>query len=219
MPAERRKPCARIPGSVNRASRALLQCCNAPQAEDKTMTDGIALGGRSEQASARRPQPEGTPAMAGVKSIPDGYPRLSPYLIVDGAARAIAFYTAVFGARERMRLDAREGKIGHAELEIGDSLVMLADEFPPMDAFGPAKFGGSPIGLHLYVADVDAVAREAVAGGAKLVRPLRNEFYGDRTCTIEDPFGHRWNVSTHVEDVSNDEIARRAAEWARGEGA
>lgn len=154
--------------------------------------------------------------MARVKPIPDNYPRLSPYLIVDGAAKAIEFYTAVFGAKERMRLGAPEGKIGHAELEIGDSLIMVADEFPAMDAFGPAKFGGSPIGLHIYVADVDAVAREAVAAGAKLLRQVQDQFYGDRSGTIEDPFGHRWHVSTHVEDVSEEEIARRMAEMAKG---
>jgi PhnB protein len=157
--------------------------------------------------------------MAGVKPIPDGYPRLSPYLIVDGAAEAIAFYRTVFGAKERMRLDGPEGKIGHAELEIGTSLIMLADEFPQMDAFAPAKFGGSPIGLQTYVEDVDAVVGKAVAAGAKLLRPVQNQFYGDRSATIEDPFGHRWHVATHVEDVSNDEIARRLAEMAKGAGA
>ena len=154
--------------------------------------------------------------MAGVKPIPDNYPRLNPYLIADGAAKAIEFYQAIFGARERMRLAAPGGKVGHAELEIGDSLIMIADEFPQMDAFAPAKFGGSPITLHLYVADVDAVAEKAVAAGAKLVRAVRNEFYGDRTGAIEDPFGHRWHLSTHVEDVSNDEIARRMAEMTKG---
>jgi PhnB protein len=157
--------------------------------------------------------------MAGVKPIPDGYPRLSPYLIVHGAAKAIAFYRTVFGAKERMRLDGPEGKIGHAELEIGTSLIMLADEFPQMDAFAPAKFGGSPIGLQTYVEDVDAVVGKAVAAGAKLLRPVQNQFYGDRSATIEDPFGHRWHVATHVEDVSNDEIARRLAEMAKGAGA
>jgi len=156
--------------------------------------------------------------MTGVKPIPDGYPRLNPYLIVDGAAKAIEFYRAVFGARERMRLGAPGGKVGHAELEIDDSLIMIADEFPPMEAFGPAKFGGSPIGLHIYVADVDAVVRRAVAFGAKLLRPVQTQFYGDRTGTIEDPFGHRWYLSTHVEDVPEDEIGRRAAELSRGTG-
>jgi len=154
--------------------------------------------------------------MAGVKPIPEGYPRLNPYLIVDGAAQAIEFYTAVFGAKERMRLGAPDGKIGHAELEIGDSVIMVADEFPAMEAFAPAKYGGSPIGVHLYVEDVDAVARKAVAAGAKLVRKVENQFYGDRSGTIEDPFGHRWYVSTHVEDVPEDEIARRAAGLAKG---
>jgi PhnB protein len=157
--------------------------------------------------------------MPGVKPIPDGYPRLNPYLIVDGAEKAIEFYQAVFGAKERMRLDAPGGKIGHAELEIGGSLIMLADEFPQMDAFAPAKFGGSPISLQIYVEDVDAVVGRAVAAGARLLRPVQNQFYGDRSATIEDPFGHRWHVATHVEDVAVDEIARRMAQMAKGAGA
>jgi PhnB protein len=194
----------------------MLQGSIAPQEEGKTVTGGIAFA-RDRREHRRTPQSEG-PVMAGVKPIPDGYPRLNPYLIVDGAAKAIEFYQAVFGARERSRLGAPGGKIGHAELEIGDSLIMIADEFPSMDAFGPAKFGGSPIGLHIYVADVDAVASKAVAAGGKLVRPVQNQFYGDRSGTIEDPFGHRWHVATHVEDVTEDEIARRAAELAKGRG-
>jgi PhnB protein len=153
------------------------------------------------------------------KPIPDGYPRLNPYLIVDGAAKAIEFYKSVFGAKERMRLGAPGDKVGHAEVEVGDSLIMIADEFPHMNAFAPAKFGGSPIGLQIYVTDVDAVVETALAAGAKLTRPVQNQFYGDRTGTIEDPFGHRWYVSTHVEDVSNEEIGRRMAEMAKGGGA
>jgi len=157
--------------------------------------------------------------MAGVKPIPEGYRSLTPYLIVDGASRAIEFYKAVFGATERMRLGAPGGRVGHAELEIGDSLIMLADEHPEIGARGPGAYGGSPVGLHVYVADADAVARKAAAAGAKLVSPLEDKFYGDRSGTIEDPFGHRWYVSTHIEDVPPDEIDRRVAAMAKGQGA
>jgi len=150
-----------------------------------------------------------------VKPIPEGYRSLNPYLIVADAARAIAFYTEVFAARLRMRLDGPNGKVGHAELEIGDSLAMLADEHTAMGALAPPSVGGTPVGLHLYVDDVDAVAAKAIASGAKLLRPVRNEFYGDRAATIEDPFGHRWHLATHIEDVSNEEIARRMAEMAK----
>jgi PhnB protein len=149
--------------------------------------------------------------MPSVKPIPDGYRSLTPYLIVAGGAEAIAFYEQAFGAKVRLRLDRPDGKIGHAELEIGDSVVMLADEYEPMGAKAPAAYGGSPVSLHLYVADVDAVAATAVAAGAALKRPVENQFYGDRLGTIEDPFGHVWHVSTHIEDLSPEEIGRRAA--------
>ena len=155
-----------------------------------------------------------------VKPIPDGYPNLTPYLIVADGPAAVAFYQQAFGAKLRLKLDRPDGKIGHAELEIGDSLVMLADEFPPMDAKAPAAYGGTPVSLHLYVDDADAVAARAVAAGARLKRPLENQFYGDRLGTIEDPFGHVWHISTHIEDVSPEEIGRRAAEMIKkGQGA
>jgi PhnB protein len=146
-----------------------------------------------------------------VKPVPDGYRSITPYVIVRGGAAAIAFYEQVFGARLRMKLDAPGSKIGHAELEIGDSLVMLADEHPEMGALAPPTIGGTPVGLHLYLADVDAVAAKAIAAGAILKRPVADQFYGDRLGSIVDPFGHLWHISTHVEDVSPDEIARRAA--------
>jgi PhnB protein len=149
--------------------------------------------------------------MAAVKPIPDGYRSITPYVIVRGGAAAIAFYQKVFGARLRMKLDAPGGKIGHAELEIGDSLIMLADEHPEMGALAPPTIGGTPVGLHVYLADVDAVAAKAIAAGATLKRPVADQFYGDRLGSIVDPFGHLWHISTHVEDVSPDEIARRAA--------
>ena len=146
-----------------------------------------------------------------VNPIPDGYPRLTPYLIVDGAAGAIEFYSSVLGARERMRMDGPEGKVGHAELELGDSLIMLADEHAEMNALGPRAVGGSPVSLHVYVEDADAVFQRALDAGAKEVRPLEDKFYGDRLGSFEDPFGHQWHVSSHVEDVPADEMERRAA--------
>jgi PhnB protein len=149
--------------------------------------------------------------MANVKPIPEGYSRVTAYLCVDGASDAIEFYTSVFGATERMRMGAPEGKIGHAELELGDSVIMLADEFPDMGFRSPGAYGGTPVLLHVYVEDVDAVFDRAVAAGAKAVRPVENQFYGDRSGQFEDPFGHHWNVATHVEDVPPEEIASRAA--------
>jgi PhnB protein len=145
-----------------------------------------------------------------VKKIPDGHNRLSPYLIVNGAERAIDFYTKAFGAVETFRHKAPGGKIGHAELRFGDTIVMLADEFPDHDAHGPRKFGGSPVSLHLYCEDVDAVAARATAAGAKVKRPVADQFYGDRLGTLEDPFGHIWHLSMHIEDVSPEELDRRA---------
>lgn len=144
------------------------------------------------------------------KPIPDDYPRLSPALCVDGAAAAIDFYTEVFGARERMRIAAPGGKVGHAELELGDSLIMLSDEYPEMGVVGPHSYGGSPVYLQVYVEDVDATFATALAKGAKELRPVGDQFYGDRAGQFEDPFGHRWGVATHVEDVAPDELARRA---------
>lgn len=150
--------------------------------------------------------------MANVKPIPDGYPRITPYLCIDGAGAAIDFYGKVFGATERMRMPAPDGKVGHAELQIGDSLIMLADEFPEMGIRGAKAIGGSPVTISIYVEDVDDVFQRAMKEGAKTLREVRNEFYGDRTGQFEDPFGHRWSIATHVEDVSPDEMATRAAE-------
>lgn len=149
--------------------------------------------------------------MSDVKAQPDGYTTVSAYLCVDGAADAIEFYKSVFDATERMRMDDPSGKIGHAELVIGDSAVLLADEYPDMDVRGPKAFGGSPVALSVYVDDVDAVVDKAVSLGSKVVRPVVDQFYGDRAGQIEDPFGHRWWVGTHIEDVPPDEMARRAA--------
>ena len=156
--------------------------------------------------------------MANVKPIPDGYPSLTPYLIVADGAGAIAFYERAFDATLRLRLVRPDGKIGHAELAIGGSVVMLADEYPAMDAKAPPAYGGTPVSLHLYVEDADAVAAKAVAAGAVLKRPVADQFYGDRLGTLQDPFGHIWHVSTHIEDVSPEEIDRRAAEAMKGQG-
>ena len=153
-----------------------------------------------------------------VKPIPDGYHSITPYLIVADGAGAIAFYQQAFEAKVRMRLPRPDGRIAHAELRIGDSLIMLADEAPQMGARAPQAFGGSPVSLHLYVEDVDGVVARAVAAGGKLLHPVENKFYGDRLGTLEDPFGHRWHVSTHIEDVPPEEIGRRAAAAMQGPG-
>jgi PhnB protein len=149
--------------------------------------------------------------MADVKPIPDIYPRVTPYLHVDGAAAAIEFYEKVFGAKERGRLPGPDGKLGHAEIEIGDGLIMLADEYPDFGALGPKTVGGTPVTINVYVEDVDAVFDAALAAGATSLREVENQFYGDRTGQFEDPFGHHWSVATHVEDVPPDEMEKRAA--------
>ncbi|WCD89439.1 hypothetical protein KPP03845_105860 [Streptomyces xanthophaeus] len=153
-----------------------------------------------------------------VQPVPEGYPRVTPYLCVDGAAAAIDFYVSVLGARERMRMAAPGGRIGHAELELGSSVIMLADEHPDIGFRSPKSVGGTPVTLHVYVEDVDAVFLAALARGATGLRPLRDEFYGDRTGQFEDPFGHRWSIATHIEDVPPDEMERRSEEAGRAMG-
>jgi PhnB protein len=152
--------------------------------------------------------------MPKVKPIPDDYPQLTPYICVDGADEAIDFYKKVFGARERMRMPGPDGKIGHAEVQIGGSVLMLSDEAPEFGAQAPKRFGGTPVTLSVYVEDVDAVFKKALAAGSKQLRAVENQFYGDRSGQFEDPFGHKWSVATHVEDVAPDEMARRAAALA-----
>ena len=149
-----------------------------------------------------------------VNPIPDGYPRVTPYLIVDGAAAAIDFYKSVLGADERMRMGGADEKVGHAELAVGDSVIMLADEHPEMDAVGPKTVGGTPVSLHVYVDDADSVFERAIEAGARALSPVEDKFYGDRSGSFEDPFGHHWSVATHVEDISPDEMSKRAAEAA-----
>jgi len=154
-----------------------------------------------------------------VKPIPDGYQSVIPYLIVNGAAKAIAFYERALGAREVMRLDMPDGRIGHAELQIGDSRIMLAEEMPEMpDAIcrSPKTLGGSTMGLCIYLPDVDAQFRRAVEAGGTVKRAVQTQFYGDRSGTFEDPFGHIWTLTTHVEDVSPEETARRMAALPTG---
>jgi PhnB protein len=147
-----------------------------------------------------------------VKPIPDGYHTVTPYLIVKGAAEALAFYQKAFSATERMRMpDPKSSLIGHAEIEIGDSTIMLADEYPDMGFRSPQSLSGTPVSILLYVNDVDAVAKQALAAGAKELRPVKDQFYGDRSGTFEDPFGHVWTIATHKEDLTPDEIGRRAA--------
>ena len=145
-----------------------------------------------------------------VKSIPEGYHSVTPYLIIRGAGEAIEFYKKAFGAVELFRFPSPDGKVGHAEIKIGDSPVMLADEYPDMGYKGPQSIGGSPVSLMIYVADVDTIFNQAVTAGATVKEALQDKFYGDRLGTVIDPFGHVWHLSTHKEDVSLEEMQRRA---------
>ena len=156
--------------------------------------------------------------MSPVARLPTNYPRVTPALYIDGASDAIAFYQHVFDATERLRIDDPSGKIGHAELTIGDSLIMLSDEYPDMNIVGPKSVGGTTVALNVYVEDVDAVYQTALQAGATELRPPADQFYGDRSGQFEDPFGHRWSVATHIEDVAPDEMARRAAAAMGGGG-
>jgi PhnB protein len=150
-----------------------------------------------------------------VKPIPDGYHTVTPYLVVNDGAKAIDFYKQAFGATELFRMDGPDGKVGHAEVRIGDSPVMLADEHPEMGFRSPRSLGGAGVSLMVYVEDVDAVFPRAVAAGGKELRPVQDQFYGDRSGTLEDPFGHVWTISTHKEDVSSEEMRRRSEEMMK----
>ena len=154
--------------------------------------------------------------MAAVKPIPEGYHSVTPYLCCRDAGAAIDFYKKAFGATELMRMGAPGEKIGHADIQIGDSHLMLADEFPEMGFLSPQTVGGSPVMIHLYVDDADATAARAVAAGAKVVKPVEDQFYGDRGGQLDDPFGHKWYVSTRKEDLSFDEVRERAAKMMGG---
>jgi PhnB protein len=146
------------------------------------------------------------------KPIPEGYHTLTPYLAVDDAAQAIEYYKKAFGAKERMRMDAPEGRIGHAELEIGDSVVMLSDPFPQASTRPPKELGGTSASVFMYVEDVDAVVKQAVEAGATVTMEVADQFWGDRFGTVADPFGHLWSIATHVEDVPPEQMAERAKE-------
>jgi PhnB protein len=145
-----------------------------------------------------------------VEAIPERYKAATPYLSVDGAARAIEFYKQAFGAQETMRIDGPGGRIMHAEVTIGAAPVMLTDACPEMGFRSPEALGGSPVQLYIYVEDVDALAERAVAAGATVLRPVGDQFYGDRSVQLKDPFGHLWSFATHIEDVSEEELRRRA---------
>lgn len=150
-----------------------------------------------------------------VKPIPDGYHSVTPYLIVHDGAAAIEFYKNALGATEIMRMD-HGGKIGHAEIQIGDSRIMLADEYPEMGARSPRSLGGTPFGLCIYVENCDTLFNRAVAAGATVERPLADQFYGDRSGTVIDPFGHKWTLATHKEDLTPEQISQRMASMAQG---
>lgn len=153
-----------------------------------------------------------------VKPIPDGYHTVTPYLIVKGAASALEFYKRAFGATELLRMPGPGGCVAHAEIRVGDSPIMLADEFPDSGYRGPQSLGGSPVGILLYVEDVDARFRQAVAAGGKVVKPVTDQFYGDRSGTLEDPFGHVWTIATHKEDLSPEEIHQRLEACMKQQG-
>jgi PhnB protein len=146
--------------------------------------------------------------MANVKPIPEGYHSVTPYLIIDGASNAISFYKKAFDATELFRME-HQGKIGHAELKIGDSPIMLADEQPALGYVGPKSLGGTPISLMIYVEDVDTIYKNAIAAGGEELKPLQDQFYGDRSGTLKDPYGHIWTVATHKEDVTPEEMDKR----------
>lgn len=147
-----------------------------------------------------------------VSAVPKGYHNITPYLIVNPAAKAIHFYKTVFDAKEKMRMEHPGGKVGHAELKIGDAKIMLADEYPEMDVYSPKKYGGTSVIIHLYVKNVDTTIDKAISAGATLIRPIENMFYGDRSGTVIDPYGHKWDISTHIEDVSPAKMKKRVAE-------
>ena len=168
----------------------------------------------ARKAASRRPAPK----KKAVQPIPAGYHSVTPYLCIDGASGAIDFYKRAFGAKERMRMDAPGGKIGHAEIVIGDSVVMMADEYPEMEFRSPKSRGGTPVTLHVYVKNVDQSFARAVEAGATVKQPVKNQFYGDRSGTLEDPFGHVWHLSTHIEELSMKEIRKRGEEAMKGGG-
>lgn len=146
-----------------------------------------------------------------VKPIPEGFHTATPYLIIGGVAHAIEFYKRVFGATEEYRMTGQDGRVGHAMIRIGDSAIMMADEFPEMGYRGPLSLGGTAMSILLYVDDVDTVFNRAIAAGAKEFLAVKDQFYGDRNGTLKDPFGHQWTIATHIEDVTPEEVEKRVA--------
>jgi uncharacterized glyoxalase superfamily protein PhnB len=155
------------------------------------------------------------PAAANVRPIPEGFRTVTPHLIIRDAAKAMAFYKAAFGAEEICRMPGPDGKVMHAEVRIGDSIVMLADEFPQWNCQGPQARGGTTVSLHVYVQNADAAFAKAVAAGATVMMPLENMFWGDRYGKLVDPFGHEWAIAQHVEDMTPEEMSRRGAEFMK----
>ena len=153
-----------------------------------------------------------------VNPIPKSYEGATPYLIIKGAAEALEFYKRAFGASEVMRMPGPGGTVGHAEIKIGQAIIMLADEFPDMGCKSPQSFGGSPVSIMVYVKDIDTFVMRAVSAGAKVLKPVANQFYGDRSGSLEDPFGHQWHFATHVEDVPAGEMAQRAEAFMKQQG-
>ena len=166
----------------------------------------------AKKASTKRAAKRAAPKKKTVQAIPAGYHAITPYLAIQGATQALEFYKRAFGALEKLRMDAPGGKIGHAEVKIGNSMVMLADEMTDGTFSSPSRLGGSSVLMHVYVPNVDKFVEKALAEGAKLVRPIADQFYGDRTAGLEDPFGHHWYVATHVEDLTPAEMKRRGDE-------
>ncbi|HEV3009826.1 MAG TPA: VOC family protein [Burkholderiales bacterium] len=150
--------------------------------------------------------------------MPAGYQVVTPYLSIRGAAQALEFYKKAFGAAEIMRMPGPDGKLGHAEIAIGGQRVMLSDEYPDMQFMGPETRGGTTVHMQVYVKDVDAAVARAVAAGAKLIREVKDQFYGDRSGSLQDPFGHIWHLATHQEDLSKAELRKRAEQAAKGSG-
>ncbi len=169
----------------------------------------------AKKAVKKVSKPAARKAARKVPPIPKGYSTVTPYLAIQGAAAAIDFYKKVFGALELMRMPGPAGKLGHVEIRVGDSKIMLADESEQMNFLGPKARGGTPVHMHLYVKDVDATVAKAVEAGARMMREAQDMFYGDRTAAIEDPWGHFWHVSTHVRDVTMAQMKRAAEEMAK----
>lgn len=169
-----------------------------------TMVRNVTKKKKAKKLSAKRKKK--------VLAVPKGYHTITPCLTINQAAQAIDFYKKAFAAKETMRFEQPDGKIAYSELKIGDAKIMLGDERPDMGAYGPKKWGGTPVSMHLYVKDVDSTVDKALSAGATLVRPVENQFYGDRTGTVEDPFGHKWHISTHIENVTPAKMKKRMAE-------